>query len=102
MLLTTIFNVLISSFVAIGLVEVIKNFLPESLNSKVKTIISLVVELIAAVVYVVAFGAGTSVFIKIITVVATVATSQLLYENVINLLKKLTELIKSKLSKKEE
>lgn len=99
MLLTTIFNVLISSFVAIGLVEVIKNFLPDSLNSKVKTIISLVVELIAAAVYVAAFGAGTSVFIKVITVIATVATSQLLYENVVSLLKKLTELISSKLHK---
>lgn len=92
-------SVVIASFIAIGLVEVVKNFLPENMSSKVKAIIGIGVEAVVAVMFVISFGQGLTVFAKIATVISTIAVSQLLYENLVNLLKRLADYLKSKVKK---
>lgn len=95
----TIFSGIVGAVVfatiAVGLVEVIKNFLPESLNSKIKAVISLAVEVIVAVVggiLIANDGAGAVV----LTVIGTVALAQLFYTSIIALIQKLTKFLKSK------
>lgn len=100
MLLTvSVLNVIIASIIAIGLVEVVKNFLPDSLDSKIKTIIGIAIELAVAVVFVILLGGGVSIFAKIAVILATVSVSQLFYEVIIRLLNKLVDFLKSKANK---
>lgn len=92
--------VLVASVVSVGLVEVVKNFLPDSLNTIVKTIIGLVIELAVGVLTVLVFD-NTTVWAKIFEVVAIIAVSQLYYTTLVDLIRKLVAFLKSKITKKE-
>lgn len=93
-----IIGAVVFAAVAVGLVEVVKNFLPKDLNSKIKTVIAIVIEVVVAVVGAILIkndGAGAVV----ITAIGTVALAQLFYEIIVNFINKLVEFLKSRVSK---
>lgn len=98
-MLSLIFNAIVFAIVGCGIVELVKNIPAISnVGTIAKTIISLVIELIVAVLGVLAFSDGT-VIAKIATVIATVGIAQIGYETVVKFIKKLTEFLKSKVTK---
>lgn len=97
-ILSGLIGAVVFALVAVGLVEALKNFIPETVSAKAKAVVSLVVEIIVAVVG--AFlikndGPGAIV----LTVIGTIALSQLFYTNVVDVLRKLTAFLKSKSNK---
>lgn len=99
-ILSGLIGALVFSIVAVGLVEVIKGFLPETVGSKAKEVISLAVEVVVAVVGAILIKAD-GVAAVVLTAIGTVALSQLFYTNVVALIKKLTEFLKSKVAKSD-
>lgn len=97
-ILSGVLDAVVFGFIAVGLVEVIKGFLPETVGSKAKEIIALVVEAVVAVVGAILVHTDGAAAV-VITVIGTIALSQLFYTNVVALIKKLTEFLKSKVSK---
>lgn len=94
-IISGLIGAVVFSAVAVGLVEVVKGFLPDTLSSKTKEVISLVIEVIVAIVGAVlikADGAGAVV----LTAIGTVAFAQLFYTSIVSLIKKLTAFLKSK------
>lgn len=98
-MLSLIFNAIIFAIVGVGLVEFSKSLIPATANVSIttKTIISFVIEVVVAILGVLAFAEGTIVA-KIATVVATVGIAQVGYETVVKFIKKLTEFLKSKIT----
>lgn len=97
-ILSGLIGAVVFALVAVGLVEALKNFIPDTVTAKGKAVVSLVVEIVVAVVG--AFlikndGPGAIV----LTIIGTVALSQLFYTNVVAVLSKLTAFLKSKAGK---
>lgn len=93
------------STVSIGWLELIKSLIPvfSKVNSTIKTIISIVIELIVAILGVIAFGkSGNTVGIiyDVMVVVLTVGFAQVGYETSVKFIKKLTDFLKSKITEK--
>jgi len=88
----------VSTFLAVGLVDVIKVFLPETTKAQVKAIVAILVEL-AISIFTGLIG-GLTVVQLIFVVIATVAASQIFYNDIIKLFTSLISFIKSKISKK--
>lgn len=97
-ILSGVLDATVFGCIAVGLVEVIKGFLPETVGSKAKETIALIVEAVVAVVGAVLVRTDGAAAV-VITVIGTIALSQLFYTNVVALTKKLTEFLKSKVSK---
>lgn len=101
-MLNLVFNAIAFSVVAVGVVELLKGFIPDTVGSKAKAIIALVVELVVAILGAFAFSGDATVIAKIATVVATVGIAQVGYETVVKLITKLTAFLKSKITTKAE
>lgn len=94
----------VSSIIAVGLVQVVKQFLPEDASSKLKAGIALGIEVVIGLVAAIAqaYFMGFNFFTFAMVLLATAALSQLFYDVIVALIAKLTSLIKSKTDKKEE
>ena len=81
------------SLIVIGLMEVVKNFLPENVNKKITTIISLVI----GVVIPVGFGivSKSGVVEIVLTTIGVVGLTQTTYNFILKLLKTLIDKIKA-------
>lgn len=90
--------VFVASIVSVGLVEVVKNFLPSTLNTIIKTIIGLVIELAIGILTVFVFDTST-IAAKIFEVIAIISISQLYYTTLVDLIRKLVTFLKSKVTK---
>lgn len=99
-MLNLIFNAIVFAFVAVGVVELLKGFIPDTVGTKAKAIIALAVELVVAILGAFAFSGDATVVAKIATVVATVGIAQVGYETVVKLITKLTAFLKSKTESK--
>lgn len=93
-----IFSAVVYAAIAVGLVEVIKNFLPENFNSVAKTVLGVVIEVVVAVLGAFIFDANETLITKIAIVVAAVGLAQVFYATILSLLTKLKDFLKSKTS----
>lgn len=84
------------AIVAVGLVELVKNFLPESTNSKVLTLISLVISAALPIVYGIAMKQG--VLKPVVSTLGVVGLTQTSYDFVFKLLKSAIEKLKTKVT----
>lgn len=92
-----IFAIIGISVVVVGLMELVKNFLPENTSAKVSSIISLALSVVAPVVY--GISAKWNVLGIVVNTVAVVGLTQTSYNFVLKLLKALIEKLKSGISK---
>lgn len=92
-----IFAIIGISVVTVGLMELVKNFLPENTSAKVSSIISLALSVVAPVVY--GIFAKWNVLGIVVNTVAVVGLTQTSYNFVLKLLKALIEKLKSGISK---
>lgn len=90
--------VFVASIVSVGLVEVVKNFLPNTLNTLVKTIIGLVIELAIGTLTVFVFDSNT-VAAKVFEIIAVISISQLYYTTLVDLIRKIVAFLKNKVTK---
>lgn len=88
-------SAVIFAIIAVGLVEVVRNFLPTTLSSKVVTLISLGVEVVVAVIGAVLVRNNGFEAI-ILSIIGTISFSQLFYTAIVSLIKKLTDFLQSK------
>lgn len=92
---TGLLAALVLSIVSVGLIQVVKTFLPESTGTIAKALIALGIEVVIAAVGAFAiYRAG--VVAVIVEVLATIAFSQLFFEVIVSLLDKLADFLKSK------
>lgn len=94
MLLGVFGTVALSVAIAVGLIDVVKAFLPSWFNAKGKTVVAVVLEV--TVSWLLAAVSGYSVIQIIFTIVCTVAIAQLLYEYVLKILKSIADYFKFK------
>lgn len=97
-MLNFVFTAVVAAIVGVGLVDVVKNFIPETLPTFVKTIISVVIEAVVALAFFLVFPIGESVVGKILAGVFEVATAvgiaQVGYGYIAKLIKAIVEKLK--------
>lgn len=94
---------LILGAASVGILEVVKNLIPaiSKANAVVKTIISIVIELIVAILGVVVFGKSgnvTGIIYDVVVVLLVIGFAQIGYETFVKFIKKLTDFLKSKIT----
>lgn len=96
----------ILSTASVGILEVIKSLVPiiSKTNGIVKTIISVVIELVVAILGTIVFGKSgniTGIIYDIVVVLLVIGFAQIGYETFVKFIKKLTDFLKSKVTSKE-
>lgn len=97
-MLNVVLPSIVYATVAVGIIEFLKNFFPETIKSKTKTFISLFVEIVVAVLGSVFFTESTALT-KWAIGVASVGIAQFEYSTIVTFFKELTKLLKSIVSK---
>lgn len=95
-MLSVIITVLIAAFISVGLVDVVKNYLPEETGAKTKTTVSVI---IAAIVGgLLGFVLDKGVITIIAVVIGSIATANNGYNYLLSLIKKLKDYIEAKIA----
>jgi hypothetical protein len=81
------------SLIVIGLMEVVKNFLPENVNKKITTIISLAIGIVIPVGFGIVSKSG--IIEIVLTTIGVVGLTQTTYNFILKLLKTLIDKIKA-------
>lgn len=98
-MLNLLLTVAVSTFLAVGLIDVIKVFLPETTKPQIKAIVAILVELVISI-FIGLFVSELKIVQLIFVAIATIATSQIFYNDVLKLFTSLISFIKSRISKK--